>query len=235
MLLQAPGLALRRRQSTTRTRRLRILAELLWELRLCTCMSRSLWCVMNGLAVAPPGIMFIIGVSTYRADRCMRLPPGRAMVRLRAAAFQRQIGPVCLSVRPSLAPIHPSVFLSVCLSVPPPLGPIHPSVSLSVGLSVPPPLGPIHPSVSLSVGLSVPLPLGPIHPSVSLSVGLSVAPPLGPIHPSVSLPACLPACQERGCHHRSVYWQTSHQRKQLPDYLEGFPPSSLTTASVLVK
>ena len=29
-----------------------------------TCMSRSWWCVMNGRAVAPPAIMFIIGVST---------------------------------------------------------------------------------------------------------------------------------------------------------------------------
>ena len=28
-------------------------------------MLRSLWCVVKGLAVAPPGIMFIIGVSTY--------------------------------------------------------------------------------------------------------------------------------------------------------------------------
>jgi hypothetical protein len=26
--------------------------------------ARSLWCVMKGLAVAPPAIMFIIGVST---------------------------------------------------------------------------------------------------------------------------------------------------------------------------
>ena len=27
-------------------------------------MSRSLWCVMKGFAVAPPAIMFIMGVST---------------------------------------------------------------------------------------------------------------------------------------------------------------------------
>ena len=35
-------------------------------MRMYSCMFRSLWNVMNGLAVAPPGIMFIMGVSTSR-------------------------------------------------------------------------------------------------------------------------------------------------------------------------
>jgi hypothetical protein len=41
-------------------------------MRMNSVMSRSLWCVTNGLAVAPPAIMFIIGVSTSRKLRVSR-------------------------------------------------------------------------------------------------------------------------------------------------------------------
>mmetsp|Transcript_10495 Transcript_10495/g.20734 ORF Transcript_10495/g.20734 Transcript_10495/m.20734 type:complete len:232 (-) Transcript_10495:40-735(-) len=53
--------------------------------RIYNCISKSLWYVMNGLAVAPPGIMFIIGVSTSRKPRSFKndLTPSITLERTR--------------------------------------------------------------------------------------------------------------------------------------------------------
>eukprot|EP00878_Enallax_costatus_P045393 GHUV01054639.1.p1 GENE.GHUV01054639.1~~GHUV01054639.1.p1 ORF type:complete len:165 (+),score=19.27 GHUV01054639.1:44-538(+) len=48
-----------------------------------TCMSRSLWYVTNGFAAAPPGIMFIMGVSTSRKPRSSRKRLTNWMILLR--------------------------------------------------------------------------------------------------------------------------------------------------------
>ncbi len=69
-------------------------------------MSRSWWCVMNGRAVAPPAIMFIMGVSTcarsahgqiqdkdqiwvgWRFGSCTLLRQGWGLVQMQVANFR---------------------------------------------------------------------------------------------------------------------------------------------------
>ena len=61
--------------------------------------SRSLWCVMKGLAEAPPGIMFIRGVSTSRKPRLSK--NRRIYVMILALCMGRVCTTGCSSVRKS--------------------------------------------------------------------------------------------------------------------------------------
>lgn len=56
-----------------------------------TCMSRSLWYVVNGFAAAPPGIMFIMGVSTSRNSRSSRKRRTNWMIRARVWKMSRML------------------------------------------------------------------------------------------------------------------------------------------------
>ena len=52
-------------------------------------MSSALWCVVNGLAAAPPGIGWKIGVSTSRKSRSSRQRRVSDMMRLRCLKARR--------------------------------------------------------------------------------------------------------------------------------------------------
>ena len=51
-----------------------------------------MWCVMKGLAVAPPGIMFIIGVSTSRKPCMSRKRRTKLMIFERVWKMVRVVG-----------------------------------------------------------------------------------------------------------------------------------------------
>ncbi|OQC25126.1 MAG: hypothetical protein BWX71_01727 [Deltaproteobacteria bacterium ADurb.Bin072] len=53
-------------------------------------MSRALWCVRKGFAVAPPGMLCIMGVSTSRNPRA-------SMYRLRAPMILVRVMKVCFT------------------------------------------------------------------------------------------------------------------------------------------